>query len=274
MRARRADAVTNDVVRTSKRISDVLIEYAKAHPHALTGLAPSRKLPRAEADAADPSEEAELELRTGTNMSELCRRLATECALTHPWALPGLAIAKFLAPINLDSGGTFEDYPFHAKQAKTLVGKPKISTELGRGLIGSPLDTSAEAEAFVAAHYPLDRVAWFNALEAAWQKAVTYLHLPDVRYSASYSLPGLPIYYLCALLGGLVALFRPAALRPFQWSFLPVLGAMWFLVALTAAVIPRHRFVLEPFWLLYFFGLLDALLCAGALLVSRRQRAS
>jgi hypothetical protein len=272
MRARRAEAISNDVVRTSKRISDVLIAYARDHPHALAGLALARRPSRAEDEAGNPSQEAELDLRTGTNMSELCRRLAMECALAHPWQLPALAVDKFLAPIDLDSGGIFEDYPFHAKQAKSLIGKPKISAALGPGLIGSPLDRPAQAQAFVEAHYRLDRVAWFNTLESSWQTAVTYFHLPDIRYSSSYSLPGLPVYYLCALLGAVTALFRPARLRPFQWAFLPVLGAMWFLVVLTAAVIPRHRFVLEPFWLLYFFGLLDALLCAGANFAARLRR--
>jgi hypothetical protein len=264
MKARRTREISNDVVRTAKHISAVLIDYAQAHPQVLAGLPP----PRADDAAADPADEAALDLRTGTNMSALCRRLAMECALTHPWQLPSLAIDKFLAPINADSGGIFTDYTFHAKQARSLIGKPKISSALGPGLIGAPLDNPAQAEAFVAAHYRLDRVAWFNELEAGWQKAVTYFHLPAVRYSASYSLPGLPVYYLGALAGALIAMFQPARLRPFQWGFLPVLGALWFLVMLTGAVIPRHRFVLEPFWLLYFVASLDALLVAAYPLVS------
>ncbi len=272
MRERRAQAIANDVVRTSKRISAVLIEYAKANPHALVGLTPARKSSHADEDAGDPSDEAELDLRTGTNMSELCRRLAEECALAHPGQLPGLAIDKFLAPIDEDSGGVFADYPFHAKQAKSLFGKPKIAQALGPGLIGAPLENIRQAEAFVNAHYLLDRVAWFNTLEAAWLRAVTYCHLPATRYSSTYALPGLPVFYFLAVLGALASLFRPARLRPFQWAFLPVLGAMWFLVVLTAAVIPRHRFVLEPFWLLYFFGLLDALLVAGSLVAGRVRR--
>jgi hypothetical protein len=263
-RADRAEKVTNyDVVRTAKSISAVLIAYAQAHPDALTGLQPVRRGPRPEEDASDPATEAELDLRTGTNMSTLCRRLAMECALAHPWQLPRLAIAKFLAPINEDSGGVFTERTFHTKQAQSLIGKPKISAALGPGLIGSPLDSPLQAQAFVTAHYRLGRVAWFNTLEAGWQKAVDYLHLPPSAYSPTYSLPGLPLYYLGALAGALLALFRPAQLRPFQWAFLPVLGGLWFLVVLTAAVIPRHRFVLEPFWLLYFFGLLDALLGAA-----------
>ena len=269
MRERREQAVSNDVVRTSKRISDVLIAYAKANPHALTGLAPARKRAPAEDDAADAPEEAELDLRTGTNMSELCRRLAMECARAHPFALPGLAMDKFLAPINEDSGGVFADYPFHAKQAGSLFGKPKIAAALGVGLIGSPLNTLDDAQEFVNTHYLLDRVAWFNSLESAWQRALTRFHLPDIRYSPSYSLPGLPLFYLLAMAGAVVSLCRPGPMLSFQWAFLPVFGAMWFLVVLTAAVIPRHRFVLEPFWLLYIFALIDSLLSAGARLVHR-----
>jgi hypothetical protein len=270
MRADRAEKVSNDVVHTAKRISAVLIDYAQTHPQALTGLPPARRAQGAEEDAGDPAAEAELDLRTGTNMSALCRRLAMECALAHPWQLPRLAVDKFLAPINEDSGGVFTEKTFHAKQAQSLIGKPKISAALGPGLIGSPLDNPLQARAFVNAHYHLDSVAWFNTLEAGWQKAVNYLHLPPSAYSATYTSPGLPLYYLGALAGALLALFRPARLRSFQWAFLPVLGGLWFLVMLTAAVIPRHRFVLEPFWLLYLFGLLDALL--GAAGPSRRGK--
>ena len=73
----------------------------------------------------------------------------------------------------------------------------------------------------------------------------------------SYQLPGLPIYHALAILGALAALFRPGPARRFQWAFVPTLFGTWFAVMLTAAVIPRHRFVLEPFWLVYLFFLLD-----------------
>lgn len=250
MRERRAQAVSHDVVRTAKRISEVLIAYAAANPRLLDGVVPPKS--RRGGTSAEP------DLRGGTRMSDLCRKLAVECMLAHPWQLPVLAVHKFLATIRQDSGGVFADYPFHAKQAKSLLGKPEIAAVIGPGLLGSPLETPGQAEAFVDAHYPIGPVAWFNSLEAAWLAGVNYLHLPDIPYSPTFVLPGLPIYYLLALLGGLAALAGPAELRPLQWAFLPVLGAMWFLVTLTAEVIPRHRFVLEPFWLLYSFNLLDA----------------
>ena len=194
-----------------------------------------------------------------------------ESARAHPFALPGIAWRKFLAPINADSGGRFEEYAFHEKQAFSLIGKADIARTIAPGLVGAPLDTYDQARAFVEEHYNLGRVQWFNILEARWQAAAGYLHLPAFRYSDTYDLPGLPLYHLCAMLGALTALFRPGPARRFHWAFVPTLFGTGFIVALTAAVIPRHRFVLEPFWLLYLFVLLDG--CA-VLAACRRKVAT
>ena len=42
-----------------------------------------------------------------------------------------------------------------------------------------------------------------------------------------------------------------------------MLAGVWFAVTLTGAIMPRYRFVLEPFWLLYFFAFLEAVGPAG-----------
>ena len=265
----------DDVVKASRPVQQALAAYAADHPHEKLGL-PSgsgeKKRRRAEDAVPSDAEEdtgPELDLRRGNNLSSLCRRLATEAASHHPFALPGYAWRKFLARIRDDPGGRFEDYTFHEKQAFSLTGKPAISQALGRGLIGSPLDTPAQGQAFVAAHYDLGKVSWFNRLEGSWQAAVDFLHLPDRAYSPVYTLPGLTVFHLLGLLGMLTALLRPTPARRFQWAFVPTMAGAWFLVMLTAAVIPRHRFVWEPFWLLYGFYLLDSLF-AGVVFLRRR----
>ena len=272
MVAERDEKVSDDVVKASKSVNEALTAYIKDHPRARLGLAYDKKRFQRQQKSGQAATDPEADLRYGNNVSDLCRRLAIESALSHPFALPGYAWRKFRAPIDEDSGGTFDDYEFHEKQAFSLTGKPAISKTLGPGLIGSPLDTPEQARAFVDQHYDLNKVGWYNALESGWQRAVDALHLPDTRYSATYQLPGLPVYHLFGLLGAVVAVFRPGRVRRFHWGFVPVMFGAWFLVMLTAAVIPRHRFVWEPFWLLYGFFFFDSVVALIAALASRRRR--
>lgn len=269
MIAARNEKVSDDVVRTSKRVNEALAAYVRDHPHARLGLAFDKKQFRREQADGQADADPEVDLRYSNNLSSLCRRLAIESAFDHPFALPGYAWHKFRAPIDADSGGTFEDYKFHEKQAFSLTANPAIAKQLGPGLIGSPLDTPEQARAFVDQRYDLGKVGWFNALEHRWQQAVDGFHLPDTPYSATYMLPGLPIYYLLGMMGAAIALFRPGAARVFHRGFIPVMLGAWFAVMLTAAVIPRHRFVWEPFWLLYSFLCFDGVVGLIAATVRR-----
>ena len=269
MANQRRETISDDVVRTSKRINEALLAYAHDHPAAPLGPAVDGRLLHHKANPATavPEGDAEFDLRMGNHVSDLCRRLAIECAWAHPSVLPALAWHKFLAPIKLDSGGRFEDYTFHEKQAYSLSAKADIARTIAPGLVGAPLDTYEHARAFVDAHYDLEKVRWFNGLETMWQRTVDAVHLPDARYSDTYQLPGLPAYYLLGIIGALTAVFRPSPSRRFHLAFVPTLFGVWFIVMLTAAVIPRHRFVLEPFWMLYLFYLLDSIGCLAVWLM-------
>ncbi len=269
MIVRRNESVSDDVVKTSKKITAILLAYVKDHPHAKLGLKINKKRYERLRREGRAGSESEVELRYGNNSSNLCRRLAMESASAHPWSLPGYAWRKFRAPIQRDAGGVFEDYIFHQKQASTLLGNKEIIQTLGPALSGTTLETPEQATAFVWQHYDLDKVEWYNRLEHRWQAAVNSVHLPDTRYSEKYTLPGLPIYHLLGMLGALVALFRPGVTRRFHWGFVPVIFGAWFIVMLTAAVIPRHRFVWEPFWLLYGFGLFDSVIAFTHALIRR-----
>lgn len=249
----RAERVGHDVVRTGKKIAICLLAYAHDHGDADLRIARKKKRRRSLA-LGNPLER---ELKVGRNVSIVCRRLAREAALAHPFALPGVAVNKFLAMINGDTGGRIARYEFREKQAISLAGKPEITQTLGRGLAGVPLDTPEQARAFVQTHYDFERAAWFNTLDDWWLRMINTAHLPATQYSPTYQLPGLPAPFFVALLGALVSLARPGRFRRFQWAFLGALFVMWFVVGLAAEVIPRHRFVLEPFWILYFFAFCD-----------------
>ena len=272
--AQRTVRVSNDVVEASRPVQKALASYVADHPRTNLGLPPSKKNRRRKVDLeTDPGDESGpgLDLRQGNNLSSICRRLAIEAAVHHLPELPGYAWRKFLARINEDPGGRFDDYPFHEQQALSLTGKPAIARVLGRGLTGTPLDTPEQARTFVAEHYDLKKVAWFNTLEAGWQAAVNRFHLPDQRFSPEYTLPGLTAFHLLGTLGMLVALVCPGPARRFQWAFVPTMAGAWFIVMLTAEVIPRHRFVWEPFWLLYAFLLLDGVIAGIGFLRGRNE---
>ena len=271
-RTKRAEAVGDDVVKASRPIQAAILAYAVDHPKAKLGWSKGLfKAKKARKSAAGKGEAA-AEVRRGNNLSDLCRRLATEAAREHPWELPGYAWRKFLARSHDDPGGEVEDYTFHYKQAFTLVGNPNISDTLGQALAGTPLDNLTEATDFVDAHYDLHKAEWYNMLDRAWLAGSNYFHLPRRPYSPKYALPGLTLLQLLAMLGAGVALLRPTRVQRFHWAFVPTLAGAGFLVMLTAAVIPRHRFVWEPFWLLYGFYFLDSVAAGILWLVHRARR--
>ncbi len=239
----RAQRIPNDVVRVEKRLVEQITTcYAAKHPEGKFG------------GVTNPN---------SRQINSLCLRLAVEIARQHPWNLVELVRNRFLARIDDDSGGEFMNHDLQTRQYRALKRGAGRNAVLGYGLAGVPLATEDEITAFVYAHYAETRVPWYNALEHTWMAAIGRFRLPDQPYSAKYRLPGLPVFYLAAILGGVLALFLGGETRLFHWTFLPVLAGVWFTVTLTGALMPRYRFVLEPFWLLYLCFLADG--CARCL---------
>ena len=239
LRDSRARKVSNDVVRTEKRLSSLILNgYAPAHPEA--------ELQRSEAHRA-------------SRLNGLCLKLAIEAVRQHPFRLPEIVFDRFRARIDEDSGGKLTDHELKTRQFRAMQRGTRHFSELGPGLAGVPLRDEGDITRFIDAYYDQRNVAWYNRLERGWLAAVNALRLPAMAYSAEYQLPGLPWFYLVALAGALTLLFLPGSLRPMQWTFLPILAGVWFTVTLTGALVPRYRFVLEPFWLLYFFAFIDAI---------------
>ncbi len=241
-RVRRARAlkIPNDVVHVEKRLTEQMMEcYAPKHPELQLG---EGKTPNAR------------------KLNVLCLKLAVETARMAPFRLPGIVADRFLARIDDDSGGQFLNHDIQTRQYRALVRGERRDGVLGNGLAGVPLDTNDAVSAFIFGHYDERNVAWYNRWETFWMDAVGKFRLPDTRYSAVYNLPGLPLFYVVGLVGALTMLFASRGAWTFHWAFLPVLAGVWFTVMLTGAVMPRYRFVLEPFWLLYFFACLDGIM--------------
>ncbi len=250
LRRERARRISNDVVRVEKRLSEQIIAcYAPKHPEMNLG-APAKY--------------------NAKNLNKLCLRLALETARQNPFALPRIVGTRFLARIEDDSGGEFTNHELQTRQYRALKRGMKRSDVLGVGLAGGPLGSEDAITSFVYGRYDERRVGWYNRWEHAWMETLGFLHLPDRRFSEDYELPGLPWFYVVALLGAGVSLTMPGRFRAFHWAFLPILAGVWFTVTLTGAIMPRYRFVLEPFWWLYFFAFADAV----ARWISRRRRSS
>ena len=240
-RARRTRAlrVPNDVVRLEKRIVEQITTcYGAGHPDGGFGTPGSPN---------------------SRQINNLCLRLAIEIASRHPWDLCAIVADRFLARIDEDSGGEFLDHDLQTRQYRALERGAARNAVLGPGLAGVPLATEDRITGFIYAHYDENRVPWYNRWEHAWMTAIGCLRLPGHAYSASYRLPGLPVFYVLACAGGVVALVFGGDARVFHRAFLPVLGGVWFTVTLTGALMPRYRFVLEPFWLLYLCFLPDGI---------------
>ncbi len=239
LRRERARRISNDVVRVEKRLSEQIVAcFAPQHP---------------EMNLGEPGQ------YNAKNLNRFCLRLAIETARLRPLALPGIVGTRFLARIEDDSGGEFTNHELQTRQYRALKRDMKRNNVLGVGLAGVPLDSEEAITSFVYGHYDERHVAWYNRWEHTWMDAIGWLHLPDGRYSDDYQLPGLPWFYVVALLGAGTALLGPGRFRMLHWAFLPVLAGVWFTVTLTGAVMPRYRFVLEPFWWLYFFAFADGM---------------
>ena len=237
LRRERARRISNDVVRIEKRLSEKMIEcYAPQHP---------------ELNLGEPSK------YNAKNLNKLCLRLALETARENPFALPRIVFNRFLARIEDDTGGEFTNHELRTRQYRALKREMNRADVLGVGLAGVPMTTEDDITSFVYAHYDEKRVGWYNQWEHAWMGTIGFFRLPDLRYSDDYQLPGLPVFYLLALFGAGIALCVPGRFQTFHWAFLPVLAGVWFTVTLTGAIMPRYRFVLEPFWWLYFFASVD-----------------
>ena len=248
LRRERARRMSNDVVRIEKRLSEKIIEcYAPLHP---------------ELNLGEPAK------YNAKNLNKLCLRLALETARQNPLALPRIVGNRFLARIEDDSGGEFTNHELQTRQYRALKRGMGRNDVLGVRLAAVPLASEDDITSFVYGHYDEQRVSWYNRWEHLWMETIGYLHLPDLTYSADYQLPGLPVFYVLALLGAVAALGVPGRFQTLHWAFLPVLAGVWFTVTLTGAIMPRYRFVLEPFWWLYFFALADAV---GRLITYRRR---
>jgi hypothetical protein len=203
------------------------------------------------------------------HVGALAQKLAIEAICRNPLMLPSIAADKFLITCRPDPKGEFTDTsggctPFwiYGKQSEAMV-RRKFMIPLMKGLTGRDIENDAGIDAFLHSEYkPLDP-DWFTPLQKVWSGLTLGLqwgsHGADKRF-----IPGWPGFCLLAAAGMAVALIPRDRLWRFHLPWLAALMGVWFLVMLTGIVLPRYRFVFEPFWMIYIFLLVDFLASAVA----------
>lgn len=194
-------------------------------------------------------------------VNAFCLKLAKETCLRSVSSLPSLALTKFRAVANESPAGKLDNALLFTKQREALNGSMERFLRLSNGLIGHEVKDAAEANQWLDTHY--GEVPWFNWLDETWLAVVNHFRLPDAVYphpmvpSLTQVFPGIPLYFIVALVGVVAAMFRRGEMQALHVAWGLTLLAFFFTIMLTANVRPRFRFVFEPFWFLYIAFILD-----------------
>jgi len=201
------------------------------------------------------------EKKNRVGVERTCFKLARETCLRNLWSLPGLALVKFKLAANESPAGRFDNNVLFGKQREAFTDNVPRNVRLSRGLTGQFLPDEAALHEFVNRNY--GEVPWFNDWSAKWMLAVNESRLPDTAYpnpdvpKFPIVQPGVPLYFLGATAGVLLAMLVPGPIRRFHIAWGLALFGYFFVIMLTANVRPRFRFVFEPFWFLYIAMLGD-----------------
>lgn len=182
---------------------------------------------------------------------------STEIALRNFWRLPGLAIQKFFMGHREPPAPGFSDYAIYG-QLRSLyqVNGGKHALEFSRLLWGAPLATRDAARPFLEARYDVSAGKTLTDFADAFVTAE--LHPLIFMQLSGSPLQGLPWLYVCALIGAVGLILRDRPVIGVQLIFFSFLCTLFVLVMVTGNDRARYRIIFEPFWFIYFFGLLDS----------------
>ncbi len=196
-------------------------------------------------------------------VNDFCLKLAVETCRRNLLKLPSHAYHKFWAVAGESPAGYLDEIWLFEKQRDALIGSPERNLRLSRRLTGQAMTSESELNAFIDRNY--GAVPWFNVLTDAWLGVLNSVRFGDRPYTERGFLLtyfGLPVYFIIAAAGLVVAMVRREPVQPFHIAWGLALLGFFFTIMLTANVRPRFRFVFEPFWYLYIALLIDTLLLA------------
>jgi hypothetical protein len=195
-------------------------------------------------------------------VSSRFQRAAIEIAVRNFWRMPGLAVEKFFLGHNEPPALGFASYAVSGQtRALYVVNGGKQALEFSRLLWGVPLATEEEARPFLQANYDmaagqkltrfLDGFVWIESFP------IIQADMPGTR------LRGIPLLYVCALIGALCLILRERPVLGLQLLWFLTLCFLFVTLMVTGNIRARYRLVFEPFWFIYLFGLLDTLVVIG-----------
>lgn len=190
-------------------------------------------------------------------LNSVAKSLGYEACLRAPGALLALALDKFRVTAGQLAHGEFSRSWLHERQIEKLRSGWRFLAPIDVPLYGRDFPDADALAAFVEKNFRAERVRWFGWLHDQWRDLYDR-HLRDTRYAGG-KLPGLPLFYVLPLAGALIAMVRASAARRFHLCWVLVLGALWFVVMLTANERSRFRMGFEPMIFLYPFIAFDAI---------------
>jgi hypothetical protein len=214
--------------------------------------------------------------------SRVLKNLCREAIAARPVESLLLPLQKFRLAIDVWSAYAYDYDALVNKQRHSATHRTWM-LKLSKRLTGQKCNRE-QMIAWVDSHYDPERIAWLGRYQEAWNNARIALRLPDQPIAQErwvhdfyggvpnkrQTLPGLPYFYLLALLGMTVSFFRQA---PFQWVHIAWIATMLgglYVASLIGVTNARYRFACEIFFVLYFALLIEA---AAGWLVSRRKLA-
>ncbi len=246
-----------DSVQVAKRIQDGIDDYM------------AKKMP----DASTKNRR-----RAG---AKILNRLSVQILRDHPLEVFGLPLVKWRLAVDSWMSGDFDDHFLHEKQKYSFKRDPWVGADLGKGLVGRNM-SAAEVDRFIDEHYDAHRTRWFSKLAHAWNKALIAVRTPDhpmpqppniekereprKRWVHDYiggvkggrtMIPGVPFFYIIALGGMLLAIFRRSPLREAQLAWAITLLIAWYAVLMVGDTIARYSFAYQPFCVVFFFAFFD-----------------
>jgi len=203
-----------------------------------------------------------LKAKTGSEKTagDFCQRLAVEAALHSPFLLPPLALDKFLMGTIYPTNEGFLKPWLQDRQIDSATYKTWMVKLMPR-LTGRPIHSADDVAAYIRQEFPPLQPDWFNQLQSLWFRATVGAR---IALPGQPTIPGIPLFYILAAAGMVAALLRPGPMQKVHFAWVVTLLFIAFVVMLTGPVVPRYRFVFEPFAVIYIFVLMDVILGVGA----------
>lgn len=218
---------------------------------------------------------------TDPEIDAFCSKVAFETCLRNLPALPMLALNKWLFALEEPTARSFGDEALYDMQLKGYIGDQSggaddsLDTDDDTATAVATLrKTSSVTDAELAfrrefktqqqlsqqvhqTYHPF-QPDWLSQYQSRFNNMVLAWRLPDQR-QAGYTIWGMPLLYVAAILGLIALGLRDRRLRSYHFLWLGMLAFMVFLFGLTGSNKGRFRIAFEPFWFIYAFALLDVL---------------